>query len=197
MYSLAPIYHFLDPFLIWVFRLPGDAVAGFGLGILWLTLLATVVGELSLAGVYFLNRRFLIAQSQDMVRNFNLSLKALAAKDKASYTACNDLANEAFGKNFFTGITLFASSLWPAFFALGWLDHRFGNVDFALPLVHESVGAAFFFIPTYIVMRVVFARLKARLPVFAGIARRVRADAESGEKMMTYMDIVKKAESQG
>lgn len=195
MYSLDPFYQFLDPLLLWVFRLPVHAYLGFGLGLLWLALIATVVGELCMAGIYFLNRRHLSEQSQDMVHHFNLSLKALAHKDKASYTACNDLANEAFGKSFFSGITLFASSIWPAFFALGWLDYRFSQIAFPLPLVGE-VSSAFFFVPLYIVVRIVFAiHLKPRLPVFSRIHRRVKADVNSGEKMMTYMDLLKKEEN--
>lgn len=196
MYSLDPFYLFIDPAIVWVFRLPIPTYVAFALGIVWLALLATVVGELCMAGVYFLNRKHLSDQSQDMVLNFNLSLKALAVKDKKSYKACNDLANEAFGKNFFTGITLFASSVWPAFFALGWLDYRFGHIIFPLPVVGQ-VGAAFFFIPAYIVVRIVFAKSKHRLPIFGAISRRVKADVESGEKMMTYMDLMKKEEKSG
>lgn len=192
MYSLDGFYLFIDPVMIWIFRLPGNAEIGFALGLVWVALIATIIGELSMAGIYFLNRRFLNEQSQDMVRNFNLSLKALAAKDKQSYKACNDLANEAFGKNFFTGITLFASSIWPAFFALGWLDFRFKEIDFPLPFTDTIVSAAFYFVPTYIIVRIIFARLKPKLPVFGPISRRVKADVKSGEQMMTYMDIVKK-----
>ncbi len=193
MYSLDPMYLFLDPFLIWAFRLPVHSYVGFAFGLVWLALLATVIGELCMAGIYFLNRKYLAAQSQDMVRNFNLSLKALAHKDKESYKACNDLANEAFGKNFFTGITLFASSIWPAFFALGWLDYRFANLEFPLPLF-GVVSSAFFFIPTYIIVRIVFAKLKPKLPVFSIISRKVKTDRDSGEKMMTYMDLIKSDE---
>lgn len=196
MISFSNIYQVLDPVFIWGFRLPAHAYVSFALGLVWLALLTSIVGELCMAGIYFLNRKHLSEQSQDMVRNFNLSLKALAHKDKTSYKACNDLANEAFGKSFFSGITLFASSIWPAFFAMGWLDYRFSKVSFTLPLFDE-VSSIFFFVPTYIIVRIVFARLKYKLPLFSVISHKVKADKDKGEKMMTYMDLLKREEKSG
>ena len=193
MEILNQLYILLDPFFVLVFRFPGNAYVGFASGLVWLSLITTVIGELSMAGVYFLNRKHFVEQKREMVSHLNLSLKALAAKDKASYKACNDIANEAFGRNFFAGIALFASSLWPVPFALGWLDFRFGGVDFDVPLF-GSVGCAFFFVPTYIVVRILFAKAKPYLPIFRSITRKLREREAGEEKMMTYMDLVKKEE---
>lgn len=191
---LSEFYAFIDPVLVAPFRLPGDEYAGFVLGLFWVALLATVLGELCMAGVYFINRKHFAEMRQEMIRHNNLSIRALGFKDKVSYKACNSIANEEFGRNFFSGIALFASSVWPAFFAMGWLDFRFHGVEFLLPLA-GTVGPGFLFVPTYILTRIAFHKAKPWLPLFAMIKRKV-AENEAGEEMITYMDIVKKPEAE-
>jgi hypothetical protein len=161
--------------------------AGFAFGLVCLGLVATVVGELTLGLVYMINRRYLDEVNKDMTANHNLAVRALAYKDKASYVACNGLANDAFGKNFFSHIALFASSLWPVFFALGWLDYRFGRVDIHVPFI-GSVGPAFFFIPTYILVRIVFSRMRHRLPLFRSFKKMIDATEAPGT-LLNYADI--------
>lgn len=182
------IYQFLDPALIWAFRLAGDEYVGFSMGLAWVALAATFIGELCMAGVYFLNKRHFSKLSKDMVHNNNLSVQAIGMKDKASYKACNSLANEAFGKNFFAHIALFAASVWPAFFALGWLDFRFGGVDFTLPLA-GPVGTPFLFIPVYILIRVLFNKAKPWLPFFRTIKAKIAAN-EHGDELMSFADLL-------
>lgn len=181
------IYHFLDPIFIWVFRLPGDATLGFALGLAWIALATTAVGELAIAGVYYINRSYFRQHRTDMVSNHNLSIRALMAKDKDTYKACNDLANDAFGKTFFSNIALFASSLWPAFFALGWLGFRFSHVHFTLP-VFGDVGPNFFFVPLYIVVRVLFSRVMKYLPVFRVAHATLRDEDPDAETLINYLD---------
>jgi hypothetical protein len=183
------IYQFLDPWLIWVFRVTGEAHVGFAVGIVWLSLLATVIGELCMAGVYFLNKKHFASVHKDMVSHHNLSLKALGAKDKTAWKACNSIANDAFGKSFFSRIALFASSLWVVPIAIGWLYFRFSSVEFVLPYLGQ-VGLTFIFIPAYILTRYLFSKLKGRLPVFREIKRRIKEN-EGKEELMSYMDIVK------
>jgi len=184
------VYQFLDPWFIWAFRIGDNPYLGFAVGLLWLCLLTTIIGELCMAGVYFLNRKHFAAINQNMVRHHNLSLQALGAKDKAAWKACNSIANDAFGKNFFSRIALFASSLWVVPFAIGWLSFRFGSVDFVLPYLGE-VGVSFLFIPAYIVIRVLFCRAKPVLPVFRTIRRKV-LENEGSEVLMSYGDLVRK-----
>ncbi|QJT10470.1 hypothetical protein [Oceanidesulfovibrio marinus] len=181
------IYHFLDPIFIWVFRIPGDATLGFALGLAWIALITSAVGELAIAGVYYINRSYFRQNRTDMVSNHNLSIRALMAKDKGTYKACNDLANDAFGKTFFSNIALFAASLWPAFFALGWLGYRFGDVNFTLPLA-GAVGPNFFFVPTYIVVRVLFSNSKKYLPVFRKAHAILRDENPDAEQLINYLD---------
>lgn len=184
------IYQFLDPFLIWVFRLPGDATLGFALGLAWIALIATAIGELCIAAAYFINRKHFRSVRSEMVSNHNLSIRALMAKDKETYKACNGLANDAFGKTFFSNIALFAASLWPAFFGLGWLGFRFSGVDFTLPLV-GVVTTNFFFVPTYIMVRVLFSRVKKRLPVFKQAHALLKDEDPNEEKLINYLDYMK------
>jgi hypothetical protein len=192
---LSEFYSFIDPALIAPFRWPGNEYAGFALGLFWVALVATVIGELCMAGVYFFNRDHFAEMRREMVRHNNLSIRALGFKDKASYKACNSIANEEFGRNFFAGIALFASSVWPAFFAMGWFDFRFHGVEFMLPLF-GAVGTGFLFVPIYILTRYGFHKAKPWLPLFSWIKKMV-AENEAGEEMITYMDIVKKPEEEG
>ena len=189
------LYQAIDPVFIWAFRVPGNEYAGFALGLLWVALATTVVGELCMAGAYFINKRHFAKLSRDMVHNNNLSVQAIGMQDKASYKACNSLANEAFGKTFFAHIALFASSVWPAFFGLGWLDHRFGAVDFAVPLAGD-VGPAFLFVPLYILVRIAFNKSKPWLPFFRTIKARIDEN-EYGEKMMSFADLMDKGAASG
>ncbi len=183
------IYTLLDPALIWMFRLPGEPVFGFWFGLIYVSVVATLVGEAAMALAYRINRRHFRALKAEMVRNHNLSMEALASQDKASYKACNSLANEAFGKNFFSGLALFAASVWPAFLVLGWLDYRFGEVVFAFPFT-EGVGPNFFFAPMYIAIRVVVARSRPHLPGLARVHRLLKDDAGKGEELKTFFDII-------
>lgn len=193
MHNIELFYTYIDPLLIFVFRIPGNVYVGYAMGIIWLAFLVTLLGELTMAGVYLLNRKHFLAQKREMVSHLNLSMKALAAKDKNSYKACNAIANEAFGRNFFSGIALFASSLWPVPFALGWLQFRFASVEFTLPLV-GAVGSAFMFIPTYIFVRILFSKAKPYLPFFSYMTKLLRKQEANEEQMLTYMDMVKRDE---
>lgn len=182
------IYEFLDPWMIWAFRLSDNPYLGFAIGLVWVCITATVIGELCMAGVYFLNKAHFAKINRDMVDHHNLSVRALGVKDKTAWKACNSIANEAFGKNFFSRIALFASSLWVVPFAIGWMFYRFGEVDFVVPYIGE-VGPAFVFIPVYILSRVLFSKSKPWLPFFRTIKQKVDEN-ENGDEMMTFMDLV-------
>ncbi|EPR43611.1 hypothetical protein dsx2_2228 [Desulfovibrio sp. X2] len=160
-------------------------------GIVALCVLCTVVGELTMALAYFLNRKHWAKLQRDMVVHQNLSIKAIKLRDKESYKACNTMANEAFGLSFFSGVALFAASLWPAFFALDWMGTRFAAVTFVLPLLGKSVGYTFFFIPLYVAVRVVFGRwVKPRLWPFNRIKAWVKANEDCGEELMSWADLM-------
>ena len=70
----------------------------------------------------------------------NLSMDALAAGDRPTYEAANQLANDAFGKTFFMQIAQSGAFLWPVCVALAWMGYRFADLAFPLPLVQISLG---------------------------------------------------------
>ena len=86
------------------------------------------------------NRKHFARITHEMTINNNNSIRALARRDKASYKACNAQANDAFGKSFFSGIALFASSIWPAFLVMAWLAYRFPELTFPDHLLQVTVG---------------------------------------------------------
>ena len=94
------------------------------------------------------------------------SMNALKAGDKAAYKAINSLANEAFGKSFFLQVAMASASLWPVPCALAWLQIRFSSIRFPLlfdlPLIGNSVGAPFIFIPLYILARIIVGKIKGK-----------------------------------
>lgn len=188
--SFTVLNYWLDPLFIWLFRLPVHPLAAFGAGLLALGLIITYIGELSMAGVYFLNRRHFAAINKDMVKHHNLSVKAIRQGDKSSYTACNTLANDAFGKNFFSHAALFSASIWPVPLAMGWLAFRFGEVAFTLPVTGTEVGVNFVFIPLYVGLRILFGRFKRFVPPFGTITRAVKANESCGEDLMSWGDLM-------
>lgn len=192
MELLAQLSKGMDILFIGPFRMADNPYLGFALGLFWIALLATIVGELCQAASYFINKKHYGQQYRDMVSHNNLSIRAIGMKDKASYKACNSIANEEFGKNFFSGIALFAASLWPAFVVMSWMSVRFHEVNFELPLL-GTVGSSFFFVPVYILTRVAFSYAKPWLPVFRTIQKKVKEN-EGEEELITYMDLVKKDE---
>jgi len=183
------IFEFLDPWMIWAFRITDNPYVGFAIGIFWICLLATILGELCMAAIYFMNAKHFAKVNRDMVGHHNLSVKAIQVKNKEAWKACNSIANDAFGKNFFSHIALFASSLWIVPFAIGWMFYRFGEVEFVVPLIGE-VGPPFIFIPVYIFCRWGFGKVKHHIPLFRTIKRKIKEN-EGEEEMMMFSDMVK------
>ena len=159
----------LDTFLITFFRLPDDATVGFYLGAFFLAALIVVLGDLSQALAHRINLSHFQNQDKDMVHLHNLSITALRQGDKENYKAANKLANDTFGKAFFTRAALFTVSIWPLPFAMGWLAERFQGVDIPLPLLDKTVGYNAVFLPIYILTRIAYALIKPRI----GLMRRL------------------------
>jgi hypothetical protein len=186
-------YMHLDAVLIFFFRLAENPMLGFLTGIAVLSLGCVVLGEVSMGVAYRWNHAFLARDNQALVRLQNGSLGALKARDKESYQALNREANDAFGKVFFTQVALAAASLWPLPFAMHWLQARFGEVLFSLPVglpkVGDTVGYAFLFIPTYILVRVLFGQVKGRLPFFRGLRSLQVRDQAAGAQMLSFSEV--------
>jgi hypothetical protein len=163
---LYELYLMLDTVLIYPYRQFENPVAGFFVGTLVLCIWSILLGELTVPLALRLTLKHLKGLNAEKVKMHNLSLKALLSKDKASYQACNRQANEAFGRYFFAAFGLSAASLWPAPFALGWLATRFHGVELAifipLPFIGSVAGYTTVFIPIYILLRILWYRLKKR-----------------------------------
>lgn len=163
-------YHHVDSALIALFRLVDTPIFAFFIGIALMSLLCILIGRATLALTMRINRSHIAAGDRKMRQMHNLSIKALAYKDKIAYKSCNKEANDAFGKMFFLQIALGISSLWPVPFALDWLQYRFMDVrfelPFTLPVFGDTVGFMFSFIPMYILVYILFGKVKAHLTAF-------------------------------
>ncbi|MDO9565998.1 MAG: hypothetical protein Q7J15_04590 [Candidatus Desulfaltia sp.] len=188
------IYLNIDTFLIFFFRITTNPVIGYFIGILVLSVICVIIGEFTISLAFRFNKKYIDHDNRKMVRMQNLSVQALMAKDKMSYKACNKEANEAFGKVFFKQIALAASSLWPIPFALGWMQTRFLDVEFLLPCrlpaLGESAGYSFTFIPMYILARILFGKIKHKLPYFKKMQKMLDKYKDS-EKIMSFSDLMK------
>lgn len=170
----------LDAIFIAPYRWLPWAEPAFWLGTAVLSMWCIVAGEFSGALVYLWNRDFYDNQQREMVRMHNLSVEAIRHKDKATYKASNRWANEYFGKVFFSGAALFAVSLWPVPFALGWLEGRFNGIElYHVPVGGWPLGYAFVFFMTYIPLRILFSRVRDRVPFFSRVAALRKESASS------------------
>ena len=98
------------------------------------------------------------------------------------------LANEAFGKSFFMQVALSATFLWPIFFALGWMQHRFLEVEFPLPFIGFSLGYIGVFLILYIAAYFVFKPVKRRMPYFRRIKELMDASGRSARNLKSFGD---------
>ncbi len=149
------------------FRFPGEPLAGYYMGTFVLCLACVVVGEYSISIAFQCNKDKIVRDNNDINHFQDLSIKALKAGDKTAYRACNSIANDAFGKSFFSQVTLSAASLWPLFIALGWMQYRFSKVEFTLPFsvfgLEYTFGYFLTFVLCYLFTRIVFGRIKKHL----------------------------------
>ena len=177
----------IDAFLIYFFRLSDIPIVGYLVGTCCLCLFCVLIGRGTRALLSGWNRQWIGDHRREMVRMHNLSLKALASKDKPAYRACNKEANEAFGRFFFARMAMGMSALWPAPFALAWMDLRFSRVPFVLPGIERPFGYLTTFILMFILVNFLVSAVQRRLPgPRAGAENR----EEPAETMMTLADLM-------
>jgi hypothetical protein len=152
-------------------------------GTLVLALMATVVGEFTVSVAYRVNRRHLHELGEKVARLHRVSHNALEAGDRSSYRLINREANDAFGRLFFQKAALSAASLWPIFFALEWMQENWPQVGAPLPGASEAVNYVAAFLVCYVTSRLLFGRVKRRLPYFKGVYRLL--DAGEPERKAT------------
>ncbi len=162
--EMSSVFVFLDPYLIWLFRISGHGLADFLTGTLILACLSLILGEISSALAALAIKRPIGEAVAKAAKYQQLSMEALAEGDKQAYKAANRLANEAFGKMFFMQVAVSAAYLWPIFFVLAWMNYRFAEVEFIpLPFINRSLGFIGVFILLYIPAYISFRSLRRRL----------------------------------
>ncbi len=187
--SMNQLFLSADSFFIWFYRLTGYALIDFFIGTFSLAFIAVVIGEFSISFAFLWTRRS-VEQVQDQMVNYqNLSIDALAAKDKESYSAANKLANDAFGKTFFMQIGLSSARVWPAFLAIAWMNTRFYDVDFEVPLIGRTVGFIPIFILLYVGAYYAFKPIRNRIPYFKRVNKILDGYKEKTREMKSLSDL--------
>ncbi len=163
------LYESIDYVLICLYRMTGNPLIDYYLGTFLLALIAIVIGEVTISLVFRINKAHLERLNAKVEKMSRLSLEAQSLGDKESYKACNKEGNDAFGRLFFNKFGLAAASLWPIFLALSWMQERFAEIGLPLPWIDWKINYVLFFLLNYIPARIIFSRLKPRLPYFRGI----------------------------
>lgn len=174
--EMHPVYLFLDPYLIWFYRITGRVAVDFLLGTLALALLTLLVGEFTSWLASLAVRRHFAEVAADAKKYHELSLEALKAGDRPAYEAANQVANDFFSKSFFMQMALSATFFWPIFFSLGWMQYRFLGVEFPIPGTGWSLGFIGIFIILYVLAYFLIKQVKRRVPV----GRRPKEIREAG-----------------
>jgi hypothetical protein len=161
--DMPPLFLWLDPYLIWFFRLTDHAAVNFFIGTAVMAFLALLLGKLGSAAVLTAGRHYSLRLSDEAKKYQDLSIQALKAGDRPAYEAGNQLANEAFGKSFYLGVAQSAAFFWPVGLVLAWMQYRFLGLAFPIPVIGCSVGYIGIFIPLYIAGWWLFNLMKIRV----------------------------------
>lgn len=159
------MFTYLDPILIFPYRMFENPMTGFLTGTFILCLWCVMIGDLSARLIFRINRSYYRRLEKETLDMHDLSIKALLCKDKESYKACNKEANDAFGRYFFAQIAAGASVLWTVPLGMGWMQTRFQDVGFPLvfplsSILGESTGYPSVFILLYIFCRILFKYIR-------------------------------------
>ncbi len=87
--DMPPLFLWLDPYLIWFFRLTDHAAVNFFIGTAVMALLALLLGKLSAAAVLAAGRHYSLRLSDEAKKYQDLSIQALQAGDRPAYEAGN------------------------------------------------------------------------------------------------------------
>jgi hypothetical protein len=170
-------YYAIDSYIIFFYRVTGIGMVDYMIGTFCLSLIAVLLGELTISLAIKFNTPYLNGLSLRMKEKESLSIQAYETGDMAGYKALNKEATDAWGRKFFAMLAHSAAILWPVPFALGWMQTRFAGIDFpiAFPfsLVTDSVGYTFSFFPIYVLARIAFGKLRPHLPYFASVQRKL------------------------
>jgi hypothetical protein len=185
---MNPVYLFLDPYLIWFYQITGWSFIDFLIGTFVVAMIATAIGEFTISLVFLINRKHIARVNEDVARYNDLAGNAASSGNHAVYVACNDMANEAFGKSFFTQIALSGASLWPVFFAADWMRYRFEEIEFQVLFTDSTVGFLCVFIAMYAAARLAFGRIKYRIPYFRRIKDILDSPAQTAGETKRFLE---------
>jgi hypothetical protein len=168
----------MDKILVPFYRFPDNHLLGYYFGTFVLCFVCVIIGEYSISLAFRFNKENIKRDNEEIFRFQNISIMALKAGNKVMYKASNNIASDAFGKVFFSQIGLSASSLWPIFIALGWMQYRFAGVEFHLPFTipgeGNTVGYLATFLLCYISARILFGKIKNKLPYFKKMKKMIK-----------------------
>lgn len=171
--ALNQFNYFIDGFFILFYRITGVPIVDYMIGTFCLSIVAVILGELTISLALKANKPYLSELSERMHEKDSLAVSAYEKGDMKTYKALNRQATDAWGKKFFAMMGHSAAILWPVPFALGWMQTRFAGIEFeiAFPfsLVTDSVGYTFSFFPIYILARIVFGKLRPFIPYFSNV----------------------------
>lgn len=186
----AALFQAVDALLIYPYRLFGSAHAGLWLGTAVLSIWCIILGELALTAIYLFNRDYYTRLNQKMVRMHNISIQAILQKDKENFKAANRWANEYFGKVFFAHAALFAVSIWPLPFAMGWMQTRFEGIDiYTIPYFDLPLGYTFVMLTCYIALRFTLGKLRTRIPLLRRVEQMRIDDAATAGMPRSWADL--------
>ena len=167
------LYSLIDSNLMYFYRFPDSPMSGYFLGTFVLSFACVIVGKYSISFAFKANKNQIQNTNHEIDHFQKLSIEALKTGNKSAYKACNSIANDAFGKNFFSQIALSASSLWPVFFSLGWMQYRFSEIEFTLPFSIWGTDLAFGYLSTFLLCYIVscffFGRIRNKLPLLGNL----------------------------
>jgi hypothetical protein len=191
--EMPKLFLILDPYLIWFYRITGQAWIDFFIGTFILALLAVIIGEFTISLAYLAARKRIEKVTDETIRYQNLSIDALTSGNKEAYRAANRLANDAFGHSFFMQIALSAAFLWPICFALAWMSYRFSELEFPVPYLHFSLGYIAMFLFLFVAAYFVFKPVKYRIPYFRRIKEMLKSSSLKARELKSFSDLMPSA----
>lgn len=150
----------LDSVLISLYQLSGYAILDYFLGTFLLALLTVLVGQGTIAMVYRYKRNHLEKLSEQLARLNRMAAEAMERGDRQNYKILNKEASDTYGHLFFNRFGLSAAFLWPAFFALAWMQQRFQEIVIPVPFIGTGANYFVVFLICYVMARIVFSRVK-------------------------------------
>ncbi|WP_038057350.1 hypothetical protein [Thermodesulfobacterium hydrogeniphilum] len=180
-------------FFYFIFKNP---VWAYFLGTFILSFTALLIGKLLLGFVFYINRSYIKSLNEELIKWYNLSVEALEKKDSEKFHLFNKEANEYFGKLFFLNIAQSISLLVILPFILAWLQFRFGEIKFPLPVSIPFIGSQanyiFVFLICYLLAWLFYKQIYRFLPIYRKIEKFIVICGDVQKEMKSMAEVLKK-----